>query len=57
MAEFIKDYSIPACRRQPSSVSVNYPEYILMFLIHVLAWSNDFPDANLNQQVHAHICR
>jgi hypothetical protein len=57
MAEFIKDYSIPACRRQPSSVSVNYPEYILMFLIHVLAWSNDFPETYLNEEVYPDICR
>ncbi|GAU33078.1 hypothetical protein TSUD_227370 [Trifolium subterraneum] len=58
MAEFIKDYySIPACRRQPSSVRGNYPEYILMFLIHVLAWSNDFPGAYLDEEVYADICR
>ncbi|XP_045822500.1 sister chromatid cohesion protein PDS5 homolog B-like isoform X1 [Trifolium pratense] len=56
MAEFIKDYSIPACRRRPSSVCY-YPEYILVFLIHVLAWSNDFPEANLNAEVYADISR
>ncbi|GAU44494.1 hypothetical protein TSUD_13050 [Trifolium subterraneum] len=55
MAEFIKDYSIAACKRQPS-VHVDYPAYILVYLIHVLARSNDFPEACQNEEVYADLC-
>ncbi|PNY14801.1 sister chromatid cohesion PDS5-like protein [Trifolium pratense] len=56
MAEFIKDYSIAACKRQSSSVRVDYPAYVLVYLIHVLAWSNDFPEACQNEEVYADLC-
>jgi len=60
MAEFIKDYSIAACKRQPSSVQgaiVDYPAYVLVYMIHVLAQINDFPEAYQNEEVYADICR
>ncbi|KAH1215948.1 Sister chromatid cohesion protein PDS5 A-B [Glycine max] len=41
-----QDYSILARRRQTSAVQgviIDYPAYILVFLIHVLARNNDFP--------------
>lgn len=59
MAEFIKDYSIAACKRQTSSVEgaiVDYPEYVLVYLIHVLAQINDFPEAYQNEELYADIC-
>ncbi|KAK7301359.1 hypothetical protein RJT34_12222 [Clitoria ternatea] len=46
MAEFIKDYSIIARKRKISGVEgamIYHPAYILVFLIHVLAWNTDFP--------------
>jgi sister-chromatid-cohesion protein PDS5 len=57
MAEFIKEYSIAACKRQPSSGRVDYPAYVLVYLIHVLAWTNDFPEACQNEEVYADLCR
>ncbi|KAK2453745.1 sister chromatid cohesion protein PDS5 protein A [Trifolium repens] len=56
MAEFIKEYSIAACKRQPSSGRVDYPAYVLVYLIHVLAWTNDFPEACQNEEVYADLC-
>ncbi|XP_050886005.1 sister chromatid cohesion protein PDS5 homolog B isoform X2 [Lathyrus oleraceus] len=59
MAEFIKDYSIAACKRKLSSVRgaiVDYPAYVMVYLIHVLALSNDFPEACQNEEVYANLC-
>ncbi|XP_020238238.1 sister chromatid cohesion protein PDS5 homolog A isoform X2 [Cajanus cajan] len=60
MTEFIKDYSIVAGRRQTSVVPgaiVDYPAYILVFLIHVLARNNDFPvEVCEDEKVYADLC-
>ncbi|XP_058724136.1 sister chromatid cohesion protein PDS5 homolog B isoform X3 [Vicia villosa] len=59
MTEFIKEYSIAAYKRQPSSVRgviVDYPAYVMVYLIHVLAFSNDFPESCQNEEVYAELC-
>lgn len=61
MAEFIKDYSIIARKRQTSTVQgtiIDHPAYILVFLIHVLAENNDFPfEACQDENLWADLCR
>lgn len=61
MREFIKDYSILARRRQTSAVQgviIDYPAYILVFLIHVLARNNDFPfEVCQDEKPYADLCR
>ncbi|XP_012567744.1 sister chromatid cohesion protein PDS5 homolog B isoform X3 [Cicer arietinum] len=59
MAEFIKDYSIVACKRQTSAFRgaiIDYPAYILVYLIHVLAQSNNFPEVFQNENLCADLC-
>ncbi|XP_061341944.1 sister chromatid cohesion protein PDS5 homolog B [Gastrolobium bilobum] len=60
MAEFIKDYSIVARKRQTSAVQgaiIDYPAYILVFLIHVLAQDSDFPfDVCQDEKLYADLC-
>lgn len=60
MAEFIKDYTIVARKRQTSTVQgaiVDYPVYILVFLIHVLA-HNNFPfEGCQDEKLIADVCR
>ncbi|KAL2586437.1 hypothetical protein AAZV13_13G054600 [Glycine max] len=60
MREFIKDYSILARRRQTSAVQgviIDYPAYILVFLIHVLARNNDFPfEVCQDEKPYADLC-
>ncbi|KAK7373150.1 hypothetical protein VNO80_06548 [Phaseolus coccineus] len=60
MAEFIRDYSIVAHKRETSAtqgVIIDYPAYILVFLIHVLARSNDFPfEVCPDEKVYADVC-
>ncbi|KDO80662.1 hypothetical protein CISIN_1g035990mg, partial [Citrus sinensis] len=47
MAEFIKDYSIEARARRNSAVqgvsNTDYPAYVVVFLIHILAHDRGFP--------------
>lgn len=60
MAEFIKVYSIVARKRQTSAgggTIIDYPAYILVYLIHVLAHSSDFPEACQNEKLWADLCR
>ncbi|CAJ1971875.1 unnamed protein product [Sphenostylis stenocarpa] len=60
MAEFIRDYSILAHKRETSAVQgviIDYPAYVLVFLIHVLAWNNDFPiEVCPDEKVYADLC-
>ncbi|XP_047149339.1 sister chromatid cohesion protein PDS5 homolog B isoform X3 [Vigna umbellata] len=60
MAEFIKDYSILARKRESSSVQgviIDYPAYILVFLIHVLSRNNDFPfEVCPDEKIYADVC-
>lgn len=61
MAEFIKDYSREAQIHQTSSEQgmaiTDYPAYIVVFLIHVLAHSKDFPPEDCkDEQVYAQFC-
>ncbi|XP_027368350.1 sister chromatid cohesion protein PDS5 homolog A [Abrus precatorius] len=60
LAEFIKDYSIVAHTRQTSAVQgaiIDYPAYILVFLIHVLARNNDFAfEICQDEKKYADIC-
>jgi len=61
MAEFIRDYSIVAHKRETSAIQgvmVDYPAYILVFLIHVLALNNDLPfDVCPDEKIYADVCR
>ncbi|KAK8466806.1 hypothetical protein PHAVU_008G163350 [Phaseolus vulgaris] len=61
MAEFIRDYSIVAHKRETSAtqgVIIDYPAYILVFLIHVLARSNDFPfEVCPDEKIYADVFR
>ncbi|KAJ6405305.1 hypothetical protein OIU84_013299 [Salix udensis] len=59
--EFIKDYSRKAQIRQTSGVQgsslMDYPAYIVVFLIHVLAHDAGFPpDGCQDEQVYAQFC-
>ncbi|KAK7275658.1 hypothetical protein RIF29_16778 [Crotalaria pallida] len=60
IAEFIKDYSIVARKQQTSAVQgalFNYPVYIVVFLIHVLAHSSDFPfEGCQDENMYAELC-
>ncbi|KAL2317798.1 hypothetical protein Fmac_031674 [Flemingia macrophylla] len=60
MTGFIKDYSLIARKRQTSVVPgtmVDYPAYILVFLIHMLARNNDFPvEVCQDEKVYADLC-
>jgi len=60
--EFIKEYSRKAQIRQTSGVQesspMDYPAYIVVFLIHVLAHDAGFPpDGCQDEQVYAQFCR
>lgn len=61
MTEFIKDYSMVARMRQTSAVEraiFDYPAYILVFLIHVLAHDTGFPSEGCqDEQMYANLCR
>lgn len=61
MAEFIKDYSILARKRETSSAQgfiIDYPSYVLVFLIHVLSRNNDFPfEVCPDEKIYADVCR
>lgn len=61
MTEFIKDFSKLARKRQTSAVQgaiIDYPAYILVFLIHVLAWNDDFPfEVCQDEKMYADLCR
>ncbi|KAJ6730469.1 ANDROGEN INDUCED INHIBITOR OF PROLIFERATION AS3 / PDS5-RELATED [Salix viminalis] len=59
--EFIKDYSRKAQIRQTSGVQgsslMDYPAYIVVFLIHLLAHDAGFPpDGCQDEQVYAQFC-
>ncbi|KAF9687215.1 hypothetical protein SADUNF_Sadunf02G0070500 [Salix dunnii] len=59
--EFIKDYSRKAQIRQTSGVQgsslMDYPAYIVVFLIHVLAHDAGFPpDGCQDEQLYAQFC-
>ena len=60
MADFIKDYSKEA-RMRPSPVQgagVDFPAYIVVFLIHVLAHDDGFPSEGFQDEgVYADLCR
>ncbi|XP_042494416.1 sister chromatid cohesion protein PDS5 homolog A isoform X2 [Macadamia integrifolia] len=63
MAEFVKEYSMEARVRQTSKqdqegeTMTSYPEYVLVFLIHVLAHNLDFPSVNCqNEEIYAQFC-
>ncbi|KAK7385197.1 hypothetical protein VNO78_30910 [Psophocarpus tetragonolobus] len=60
MREFIRDYSIVARKQQTSAVQgaiVDYPAYILVFLIHVLARNDDFPfELCQDEKVYSDLC-
>ncbi|KAF6152763.1 hypothetical protein GIB67_004592 [Kingdonia uniflora] len=55
MAEFIKEYRKEAESRETSGMQVRgtmtiFPEYVLVFLIHILAHDLDFPSENCEDQ-------
>ncbi|XP_043809611.1 sister chromatid cohesion protein PDS5 homolog A isoform X1 [Manihot esculenta] len=58
MEEFIKEYSIEARNHQPSAVQgesfTDYPAYVVVFLIHILAHDSGFPTEDCqDEQVYA----
>ena len=61
MAEFIKDYSLVAREQQTSAVQgaiIDYPAYIVVFLIHVLAQNSDFQlEGCQDEKLYADLCR
>ncbi|XP_077248838.1 ARM repeat superfamily protein isoform X2 [Tasmannia lanceolata] len=65
LAEFIKEYGREARIRQTRAVDdsegetmMNYPEYILVFLIHVLAHDVGFPSGDTpDNDAYARFCR
>lgn len=61
MAEFIKDYSLVARVKQNSAVHgaiFDYPAYIVVYLIHVLAHDTGFPSEGCqDEQMYADVCR
>jgi len=61
MAEFIRDYTISARKRETSSVQgviIDCPAYVLVFLIHVLSRNNEFPfEVCPDEKIYADICR
>ncbi|KAI4337812.1 hypothetical protein L6164_016184 [Bauhinia variegata] len=60
MAEFIKDYSREARARQTSAMQgavIDYPAYIVVFLIHVLAHDPGFPSESCqDEETYADFC-
>ncbi|GAV71980.1 Cnd1 domain-containing protein [Cephalotus follicularis] len=61
VAEFIKDYSTLARIRQTSALQggsiTDYPAYIVVFLIHVLAHDRDFPPEDCeDEETFAQFC-
>ncbi|KAF7829836.1 sister chromatid cohesion protein PDS5-like protein A isoform X2 [Senna tora] len=60
MAEFIKDYSIVARMRQISAgqgAIFDYPAYIVVYLLHVLARDTGFPSEGCqDEQMYADLC-
>lgn len=62
MEEFIKEYSIEARNHQPSAVQgesfTDYPAYVVVFLIHILAHDSGFPTEDCqDEQVYADFVR
>ncbi|XP_050211868.1 sister chromatid cohesion protein PDS5 homolog B [Mercurialis annua] len=62
MEDFIKEYSIEARIRQNSAVEggslTDYPAYVVVFLIHILAHDTCFPpEDSQDEQEYAHFCR
>lgn len=61
MADFIKDYTTIARKRQTSAVQgaiIDCPAYILVFLVHVLAQINDFQfEVSQDEKLCADLCR
>ncbi|OMO55532.1 Armadillo-like helical [Corchorus olitorius] len=60
MVEFIKEYNREAQVRQKSMVkgSVDYPAYVVVFLIHVLAHDTGFPSEDCQDEaIYAQFCR
>lgn len=62
MAEFIKEYSREARIRQTSMVQggsiMDYPAYIVVFLIHLLVHDAGFPSEDCQDEtVYAQFCR
>ncbi|KAK9271081.1 hypothetical protein L1049_026670 [Liquidambar formosana] len=61
MAEFIKEYSREARIRQTSAMQggsiIDYPVYIVVFLIHILAHDKDFPPEGCqDEEMYARFC-
>uniref|UniRef100_A0A5B6YQ09 Sister chromatid cohesion protein PDS5 homolog A n=1 Tax=Davidia involucrata TaxID=16924 RepID=A0A5B6YQ09_DAVIN len=60
MAEFIREYSREARMRQTSAMQggmIDYPAYIVVFLIHVLAHDSGFPPENCQDgEIYARFC-
>lgn len=62
MAEFIKEYSREGQIRQMSAIKggsvTDYPAYIVVFLIHILAHDPGFPAENYkDDELYARFCR
>lgn len=62
MAEFIRDYSKEARIHQVSigggGLMTDYPAYIVVFLIHVLAQDSGFPPEDCqDEEIYALFCR
>lgn len=62
MAEFVKDYSREAQLHQISGVQegliTDFPAYIVVFLIHLLAHDTSFPPMDcLDEETYAQFCR
>ncbi|XP_043700993.1 sister chromatid cohesion protein PDS5 homolog A isoform X2 [Telopea speciosissima] len=63
MAAFVKEYGVEARIRQTSKqdqegeTMASYPEYVVVFLIHVLAHNLEFPSVNCqNEEIYAQFC-
>ena len=62
MAEFVKEYSKEARIRQTSGVQqglvIDFPAYIVIFLIHLLAHDRGFPSEDCqDEETYAQFCR
>ena len=61
MEEFIREYGREARKRQTSESQggvLDYPEYMVVFLVHVLAHDVDFPPDNCqDEELYAWLCR
>ncbi|XVF36899.1 hypothetical protein REPUB_Repub19eG0098700 [Reevesia pubescens] len=57
MAEFIKEYSREARIRQTSGSIVDYPAYLVVFLIHLLVHDEGFPSDDCQEEaIYAQFC-